>query len=63
MNGVGDKMSTAREGSLSGPRFPMPVMHVPYYCTVDALKDAGKIVNVAGQTFIAQCCVSAKVVV
>ena len=56
-------MSTARGDSLSGPRFPMPVKHVPYYCTVDALKDAGEIANVAGQGFIAQCCVSAKVVV
>ena len=56
-------MSTARDGSLSGPRFLMPVKHAPYYCTVGALRDAGEIANVAGQAFIAQRCASAKVVV
>ena len=56
-------MSTARDGSLYGPRFLTPIKHAPYYCTVDALRDAREIANVAGQAFIAQCCESAKVVV
>ena len=55
-------MSTARYGSLSALHFLTPGKHVPYYCTVHAPRDAGKIANVAGQAFIAQCCASAKVV-
>ena len=56
-------MSTARDGSLYGPSFLTPVKHVPNYCTVEALRDAGKIANVAGQAFIAQRSANAKVVV
>jgi len=42
-------MSTAKYGSLSGPRFLMPVKHVPYYCSVHAPRDAGEI---AADTFL-----------
>jgi len=63
MNGDGNMMSTARDGSLCGPRFLTPVKHAPSYCTVDALRNAGEIANVAEQAFIAQRYASAKVVV
>ena len=53
--------STIGNGSHSGPHWLTQARLVPSSCTVDAQNHTGRIVNAAGQAFVAHHCASARV--
>jgi len=61
INGDGNRISTASNGSHSGPLWLTQARLVPSSCTVDAQNHAGEIVNAAGLAFVARHCASARV--
>jgi len=61
INGDGNKISTTSNGFHSGPHWLTQARLVPSSCTVDAQNHAGRIVNAAGQAFVAHHCASARV--